>query len=85
MPPLEKFFRLEIEFQRRMRTQSIGLADPASLHTNHVLQTGYESLFRMIGGITQVDLNAMQSRLLLEGDPRDVVEVRKSLRQCLSG
>jgi hypothetical protein len=35
MTPLEKRFRLELEFHRRLRTQAPGTADASSLHTSY--------------------------------------------------
>jgi hypothetical protein len=82
--PLEKLFRLEIDFHRRLRTQAPGTADARALHTSFALQSGYEPLIHEIGSITEADLRAMHDHLLLTGDPRDVLEACKSLRQCLS-
>ena len=52
MSPLEKRFRLELEFHRRLRTQAPGTGDASSLHTSYALQTGYEQLLPAIGTVT---------------------------------
>ena len=52
MSPLEKLFRLELEFHRRLRTQASGTAEASSLHTSYALQTGYEQLLPAIGTVT---------------------------------
>ncbi len=40
MSPLERLFRLEIEFHRRLRTEAAGSGDASSLHTSYALQMG---------------------------------------------
>jgi hypothetical protein len=84
MSPLEKLFRLEIEFHRRLRTQAPGTEDSRALHTSYALQAGYEPLIRTIGTITAQDVDRLQARLVLAGDPRDVRAARDSLMELLS-
>jgi hypothetical protein len=83
MPPLEKLFRLEIAFHRRLRTQAPGTVDASSLHTSYALQSGYEPLIRAAGRVTAQDINQLQARLALAGDARDLLAARDSLKQLL--
>ena len=83
MPPLEKLFRLEIEFHRRLRTQAPGTEDTRALHTSYALQSGYEPLIRAVGTVTVHDLDQLQARLALTGDARDLLAARDSLKQLL--
>jgi hypothetical protein len=46
MSPLEKLFRLEIDFHRRLRTLAPHEPDTGSVHTSYALQSGYEPLLR---------------------------------------
>lgn len=83
MPPLEKLFRLEIEFHRRLRTQAPGTADIRALHTSYALQAGYEPLLGAAGAVTARDLDRLHARLAPAGHPRDVLAARDSLKQLL--
>jgi hypothetical protein len=83
MSPLETLFRLEIEFHRRLRTEAPDTEDSRALHTSYALQTGYERLIRSIGTITAQDVDRLQARLALAGDPRDVLAARDSLKEFL--
>ncbi len=85
MPPLERLFRLEIEFHRRLRTQAPGAEDIRALHTSYALQSGYEPLIRTVGTVTAQDLDRLQARLVLAGDARDILAARDSLKQLLGG
>jgi hypothetical protein len=84
MPPLERLFRLEIEFHRRLRTQAPGTADTSALHTSYALQAGYEPLIGAVGSVTARDLDRLRARLAPVGDPRDVLAARDSLERLLS-
>jgi hypothetical protein len=81
MTALEKLFRLEIEFHRRVRALPRGIIDASSLHTSYALQTGYESLLRTLGPVTVKDIECLTDRLAQTADPRDVLSARDSLRQ----
>lgn len=83
MPPLERLFRLEIEFHRRLRTQAPGTVDTRALHTSYALQSGYEPLIRAVGTVTAQDRDRLQARLALAGDARDILAARDSLEQLL--
>ena len=83
MSPLEKLFRLELEFHRRLRTQAPGTADAASLHTSYALQSGYDQLLRALGPITAQDVERLRERLALAADTRDVLKARDSVKQLL--
>ncbi len=82
--PLEKLFRLEIEFHRRLRTAAPGtIIDVGSLHTGFALQTGYEQLIGTTGAVTAQDIEMLRERFFLAGDGRDLLAARDSLRQLL--
>jgi hypothetical protein len=83
MPPLERLFRLEIEFHRRLRTQAPGHVDLGALHTSYALQAGYEPLIRAAGTVSTGDLDRLHARLAGAGDPRDVRAARHSLGRLL--
>jgi hypothetical protein len=81
--PLERLFRLELEFHRRLRTEAPGTADARALHTSYALQSGYEPLIRAAGAVTARDVERLHERLTLAGDPRDVLAARDSLKRLL--
>jgi hypothetical protein len=83
MPPLEKLFRLEIEFHRRLRTLAPDTADARALHTSYALQSGYESLIGALSPVTAADIERLHARLALAGDSRDILAARDSLKQLL--
>ena len=83
MPPLEKLYRLEIEFHRRLRTQAPGTADARALHTSYALQSGYEPLLRALGPVTARDIDRLRERLTLAADTRDLLAARDSLKHLL--
>ena len=81
--PLEKLFRLEIEFQRRLRTAAAGTADASSLHTSFALQTGYEQLIRATDAVTPQQIESLRERFVHAGDARDLLAARDSLKAIL--
>lgn len=83
MTPLERLFRLEVEFHRRLRTHAPGTADARALHTSWALQAGYEGLIGAIGSVPGHEIEGVYARLTLAGDPRDVIAARDSLKQLL--
>jgi hypothetical protein len=83
MSPLERLFRLEIEFHRRLRTQAPGTADTRALHTSYALQAGYEPLIRAVGTATAQEIEQLHARLAVAGDARDLLAARDSLKQLL--
>jgi hypothetical protein len=83
MSPLEKLFRLEIEFHRKLRTQAPGTVDARALHTSYALQAGYESLIRAVGTVTVQEFERLHARLALASDTRDVLAARDSLGELL--
>ena len=56
MAPLERFFVLEVEFHRRLRTVAADAAEVSALHTSYALQLGYEPLLRSLGRVTARDI-----------------------------
>jgi hypothetical protein len=83
MAPLEKLYRLEIEFHRRLRTQAPGTADARALHTSYALQSGYEPLLRALGPVTAGEIDQLRGRLALAADARDLLAARDSLKHLL--
>jgi hypothetical protein len=83
MSPLEKLFRLEVEFHRRVRAFPPGSVHTGSLHTSYALQTGYEQLIRDSEIVTAHDIEALRERFLQKGDARDLLDACNSLRQLL--
>jgi hypothetical protein len=83
MTPLERLFRLEIEFHRRLRTEAPGTLDARALHTSYALQSGYEPLLRAAGAVTVGDVERLHGRLSMAGDARDVLAARDSLKRLL--
>lgn len=83
MAPLERLFRLEIEFHRRLRTQAPGTADTCALHTSYALQVGYEALIGAVGTVTAQEFERLHARLALAGDARDILSARDSLVELL--
>jgi hypothetical protein len=83
MSSLEKLFRLEIEFHRRLRTQVSGTVDVHALHTSYALQCGYEPLIRTVGSVAAQDLDKVAQRLATAVDVRDLGPARDSLKQLL--
>ena len=83
MSPLEKLFRLEIEFHRRLRTAAPGLIDAGSLHTSYALQTGYELLLSTLRLADAADIEEIRERLLPTADSRDLLAACDSVTQLL--
>jgi hypothetical protein len=81
--PLERLFRLELEFFRRLRMGASSAADTPGLHTSYALQSGYEALVREVGAVTEADVERLRGRLVLAGDARDVLAACESLKQLL--
>ena len=73
MSPLERLFRLEIEFHRRLRTSDADPAHAPEVHTSYALQSGYEQLIRDAGTVAAADIDGLRQRLALAGIPRDVL------------
>lgn len=83
MTPLERLFRLEIEYHRRLRTEAPGTADARALHTSYALQASYETLIRAAGGVSAQEVERLYARLASVGDPRDRLAARDSLERLL--
>jgi hypothetical protein len=79
MPPLERLFRLEVEFHRRLRSEVDGLPDTGGLHTSYALQAGYEPLLLSVGPVAATDVEALAGKLAPAGDARDVLRARDSI------
>jgi len=83
VPPLEKLFRLEIEFHRRLRIDAPGTAEASSLHTSYALQSGYEQLIPGTGVVTARNIESLRERFMLVSAARDLLAARDSLKQLL--
>jgi hypothetical protein len=85
MSPLEKLFRLEIDFHQQLRSLAPGERDTSGVHTSYALQKGYEPLLRQLGRVTNQDVEILRHRLTPDNDVRDVRAARDSLKQVLGG
>jgi hypothetical protein len=83
MAPLERFFVLEVEFHRRLRTVAADAAEVSALHTSYALQLGYEPLLRSLGRVTARDIERLAAQSALVSDARDVLAARDSLTRLL--
>jgi len=83
MTPLERLFRLEIEYRRILRCDAPGTPEAAAPHTSFALQHGYDELLRSVGKVTTTQLKRMAGELLTLGDPRDVRAAEDSLMRLL--
>ena len=83
MTPLEQLFALEVEFYRRLRMDAGGTVDASSPHTSYALQAGYEGLIPAVGVVSVRDIDKLRERLVLRGDPRDVLRARDSMIRIL--
>jgi hypothetical protein len=83
MAPLEQLFALEVEFQRRVRTEALGSADAGPAHISYALQCGYERFLYAIGRATAADVARLVHRFNVFSDTRDVLAARDSLEQIL--
>lgn len=83
MNALERLFLLELDFQRKLRTEGLGQATVDGVRTSYALQCGYEDLIRSVGRVTAQDIERLRERLTLAGNPRDGLAARDSLMQIL--
>jgi hypothetical protein len=83
MAPLLQLFALEVEFHRRVRSQALGAADTAALHTSYALQSGYEPLLRRIGRVTVRDIERLAERFAPADLPLEVLAARDSVIRLL--
>jgi hypothetical protein len=83
MEPLERLFALEVEFQRRIRTDALGTADAGPAHISYALQFGYERLLYLVGRVGIGEVDRVVERFNLRFDPRDVSAARRALQQIL--
>jgi hypothetical protein len=83
MSPLEKLFRLEIDFHCRLRTLAPHEPDTGGVHTSYALQSGYEPLLRQLGRVTNQDIELLRHRLTPSADARDITAAGDSLKELL--
>jgi hypothetical protein len=83
MTPLERLFRLEIEYRRILRSDAPGTPEAFAPHTSYALQNGYDALIRGVGNVTTTQLKRMACELLTLGDPQDVRAAEESLIRLL--
>ena len=84
MNALERLFLLELDFQRKLRTEGLGKTTVDGVRTSYALQCGYESLIQSVGQATTAqDIDKLRERLTMAGDPRDILAARDSLMQLL--
>jgi hypothetical protein len=84
MSPLEQLIRLEIVFHRRVRTLALSTGETSGLHTSYALQTGYDQLIRLIGTVTEQEIEQLREPLTLAGDGRDVLAACHSVKDILT-
>ncbi len=84
MSPLEKLFRLEIEYHRRVRALASVITDDGSLHTSFALQTGYESLLASLGRSPPATWKLCAAACCWPPTPRDLLATR-DLNQAAPG
>jgi hypothetical protein len=83
MSPLERLFRLEIDYFRQDREAGYPPGGNG-VHTSYALQGGYEDLLRAIPrGTTLDDVIRMGNRFILGADQRDVFRARDSVTRIL--
>jgi hypothetical protein len=83
MSPLERLFRLEIDYFRQDREAGYP-PDGNGVRTSYALQHGYEDLLRAIPrATTHEDLARLSNRFFLVGDQRDVFRARDSVARIL--
>jgi hypothetical protein len=82
MTPLERLFRLEVEFHRLLRNAP-GTPEPVAPHVSYAIANGYDQLLRSLGPVTVDDVERMCQRLLMSGDLKDVFAAGDSLRSLL--
>ena len=84
MNALDRLFLLELNFQRKLRTEGLGRTTVDGVRTSYALQCGYESLIQSVGRATTArEIEQLRERLIMAGDPRDVLAARDSLMQLL--
>jgi hypothetical protein len=83
MSPLERLYRLEIEFHRQLRTSAADEAHAAGLHTSYALQCGYEQRISDAGTVAAPEIDSLRQRLAMAGDTRDVLAASDSLKRLL--
>ena len=84
LEPLERLFRLEIDFHHRLHTLAPDTPDRGSVHTSFAIQCGYEPLIRSLGTVTARDVHTVQQRLLQDNvNVRDILAARDSVNQLL--
>jgi len=83
MNALERLFLLELDFQRKLLTEGLGKTTVDRVHTSYALQCGYDGLIPLVGQVNARDIDKLRERLVLAGDPRDVLATRDSLMQLL--
>lgn len=77
---LERLFALEVEFARLLRTTGMPEVD---VHTSYALQYRYDAMLRTLGRTTKADVEHLKDRLLMVGDPRDVMRASDSIKRML--
>jgi hypothetical protein len=83
MSPLERLFRLEIEFHRQDREAGYP-SDRNGVRTSYALGEGYEALLRAIPRATTLDdVIWLANRFILGADQRDVFRARDSVVKIL--
>ena len=83
MPPLERLFLLEVEYNRRLRSEANEPIDTGGVHTSYALQAGYELLLKSVGPVAAGNIETLTHMLARAGDTRDVLKARDSVMGLL--
>jgi hypothetical protein len=83
MPPLERLFRLEVQFHERLRAGGTDAAQGSGTHTSWALQAGYEQLIKEVGRVDAAEVVKLTNKMLAAADPRDVLAARDSVMRLL--
>jgi hypothetical protein len=81
---LRFLFLLEIDFQRRARSASVGPMESAELHASFAIQHGYERRLAQARGATATDFDRLFEELTPTADPEDVLRAAGLLRSILN-
>ena len=77
MKALQRLFVLEIQFQRRLREAQV--CDPNVHRSVWESTMGYACLANELVGLDIQQLDRFMGRMLLAGDPRDVLKARDAV------
>jgi hypothetical protein len=80
---MEELFRLEVTFNALLRSSGVTALDVGQLHASYTIECGYERLIRVLGSVSDEELERVKTCLAGEADPRDVLRARDTIRGFL--